>query len=180
MEEPNKIVTGDMIDKHFGKPVIALGYDDIKPTLEDLNPVNDMLHDRKITLESVDDVIPTETTYEAVTTDGTVNNNTPISSGINIASTLTDEDKVEAILHSQMQYDYMIGCIYRHFKGHVYKVISISINTETLEPDISYQRVDGTSIDRNIIWTRKLSMFLEPVDKTKYPDADQEMRFQKI
>lgn len=175
MEEPIKIVTGDMIDKHFGKPVIVTGNNEIKPTLEDLDPINNMLHDRKI----VDDIISTETTYESAT-DGTVNDTTPISSGINIAATLTDDDKVEAILYSQMQYDYMIGCIYRHFKGHVYKVISISINTETLEPDISYQRVDGTSIDRNIIWTRKLSMFLEPVDKTKYPDADQEMRFQKI
>lgn len=70
----------------------------------------------------------------------------------------------------------MIGRKYRHFKGSVYIVNGIAVHSETSEPLVIYHKEH----ERNRMWARPLSMFLSPVDKKKYPDATQEMRFEKI
>lgn len=70
----------------------------------------------------------------------------------------------------------MIGRRYRHFKGSVYIVDGIAVHSETAEPLVIYHKEH----ERNRMWARPLSMFLSPVDKKKYPDATQEMRFEKI
>lgn len=70
----------------------------------------------------------------------------------------------------------MIGCRYRHFKGSIYIVDSIAVHSETAEPLVIYYEEH----ESNRMWARPLSMFLSPVDKKKYPDATQEMRFEKI
>ena len=62
---------------------------------------------------------------------------------------------------------------YRHFKGNVITVLEIAKHTETLEEMVVYEH-DGE------IWVRPLEMFLEKVDKEKYPEVMQEYRFQKI
>ena len=69
----------------------------------------------------------------------------------------------------------MIGRRYRHFKGSVYIVDGIAVHSETAEPLVIYHKEH----ERNRMWARPLSMFLSPVDKKKYPDATQEMRFEK-
>lgn len=65
------------------------------------------------------------------------------------------------------------GQKYRHFKGNVITVLEIAKNTETLEMMVVYDH-DGT------IWVRPYEMFISKVDKEKYPDVEQEYRFQLV
>lgn len=65
------------------------------------------------------------------------------------------------------------GQKYRHFKGNVITVLEIAKNTETLEMMVVYDH-DGT------IWVRPYEMFVSKVDKEKYPDVEQEYRFQLV
>lgn len=62
---------------------------------------------------------------------------------------------------------------YRHFKGNIITILEIAKHTETLEEMVVYEH-DGD------VWVRPMSMFLEKVDKEKYPDVEQEYRFIKI
>ena len=68
-----------------------------------------------------------------------------------------------------------IGGIYRHFKGHIYQVIGIAKDSETLEEKIVYQNVDTDEL-----WLRGENDFLSLVDRNKYPDVDQEYRFELV
>lgn len=65
------------------------------------------------------------------------------------------------------------GQKYRHFKGNIITVLEIAKNTETLEMMVVYDH-DGT------IWVRPYEMFISKVDKEKYPDVEQEYRFQLV
>jgi len=64
--------------------------------------------------------------------------------------------------------------IYRHFKGGFYRIISLAEHTETGETLVVYQALYGESR----IFARPLSSFMEPVDKIRYPETVQEMRFE--
>lgn len=66
------------------------------------------------------------------------------------------------------------GECYRHFKGNRYQIIAIAKHTETEEDCVVYQALYG----ENGIFVRPLDMFMEKVDKEKYPDAIQEYRFE--
>ena len=65
---------------------------------------------------------------------------------------------------------------YRHFKGNLYWAFGIAQHSETEEPLVVYRALYGDGS----LWARPLAMFLEPVDRAKYPDVVQEMRFEKI
>lgn len=68
----------------------------------------------------------------------------------------------------------MRGRIYRHFKGDYYLVEDIARDSETGEEMVIYRKLYGDGG----LWIRPKSMFLEPVDREKYPDADQTYRFE--
>lgn len=70
----------------------------------------------------------------------------------------------------------VVGFTYRHFKGGIYIVTDVAVNTETLELEVIYKSVNAPSL----VWCRPLSMFLSEVDKEKHPYATQKMRFEKI
>ena len=65
---------------------------------------------------------------------------------------------------------------YRHFKGNKYRILTLAKHSETGEQMVVYKALDGAGDT----YVRPLDMFMEPVDKAKYPDASQEFRFEKI
>lgn len=69
-----------------------------------------------------------------------------------------------------------VGDIVRHFKGNLYKIVAFGRHTEDNEQLVVYQSVN----DPSKVWCRPLSMFMSKVDKTKYPDADQEYRLEYV
>ena len=68
----------------------------------------------------------------------------------------------------------LIGHVYRHFKGGLYRVEDVAKHSETLEEYVVYRKLYG---DRSL-WIRPKAMFLSQVDREKYPDAMQEYRFE--
>lgn len=75
------------------------------------------------------------------------------------------------------------GDIFRHFKGAYYMVLDIAQHTETKEQLVIYKSLltkDGEKVKEHLVWARPLEMFLSPVDREKYPDADQEYRLVKV
>ena len=68
-----------------------------------------------------------------------------------------------------------VGKMYKHFKGHIYKVICIATDSEDLSKKVVYQNiVDGK------VWVRDYEMFNSLVDKEKYPKVEQKYRFEEV
>ena len=74
-----------------------------------------------------------------------------------------------------------IGKKYRHFKGKLYKVIDIVYDSESnndreYKKVVVYQALYGD----NLKWARPYDMFNSLVDREKYPDVEQEYRFEEV
>lgn len=66
--------------------------------------------------------------------------------------------------------------IYRHFKGDHYLVEALARDSESGGEVVIYRKLYGDGG----LWVRPLSMFLEPVDREKYPDCPQTYRFELV
>ena len=66
-----------------------------------------------------------------------------------------------------------LGRVYRHFKGDYYLVEAVAHDSETGALCVIYRKLYGDGS----LWIRPLAMFLSPVDREKYPDAQQDERF---
>ena len=68
----------------------------------------------------------------------------------------------------------VIKGIYKHFKGKYYIVEDIALDSETLEEVVVYRQLYG----EHKLFVRNKEMFLSKVDKQKYPEVEQEYRFE--
>ncbi len=64
--------------------------------------------------------------------------------------------------------------IYRHFKGDYYLTEDIATDSETGEEMVVYRKLYGDGS----LWVRPLSMFMQEVDREKYPNCKQKYRFE--
>jgi len=70
----------------------------------------------------------------------------------------------------------IIKGIYKHFKGNLYLVEDIAINSEDETKMVIYRQLYG----EYKLFVRPLDMFLSEVDKTKYPNVTQKYRFEFV
>lgn len=63
--------------------------------------------------------------------------------------------------------------MYRHFKGKKYRVLHIALCAETNETMVVYEALQGGGV-----YVSALEAFLRETNKRKYPDAEQEYRFE--
>lgn len=97
---------------------------------------------------------------------------------------IADDSEVLAKLRPKMDVwgnksrDFHIGDIVRHFKGNLYEIMDFAIHTETGEEMVVYKALYKDENDERLTFVRPYDMFIEKVDKDKYPQAAQEYRLE--
>lgn len=66
------------------------------------------------------------------------------------------------------------GQIFRHFKGKEYKILTLAHHSETDETLVVYQ----AQYEGHKVCARPLDMFMSEVDHEKYPEVEQQWRFE--
>ena len=73
-----------------------------------------------------------------------------------------------------MERDVKIHGVYKHFKGDYYLVEDVATHSEAKEKYVVYRGLYGD----NNLYIRPYEMFISKVDKNKYPNVEQEYRFE--
>lgn len=74
-----------------------------------------------------------------------------------------------------------IGKKYRHFKGKMYEVLNIALDSESNnEKEPSKIVIYKALYNDNLIWARPYDMFNSEVDHEKYPNVKQKYRFEEV
>lgn len=105
--------------------------------------------------------------------DGTVY---PVDQEVIKNFSITGDDRMYYQWKANQLKDEMVGYRYCHFKGNVYVVTNLAVQSESEGILVIYK--DFMHPDK--VWARPLDMFLSEVDHVKYPDVAQKMRFEKI
>jgi hypothetical protein len=69
-----------------------------------------------------------------------------------------------------------IGCVYHHFKGGIYRILALAKDCNN--PSKTY--VIYQNISNGDTWSREYDEFASKVDKSKYPNVNQEYRFELV
>ena len=74
------------------------------------------------------------------------------------------------------------GQLYKHFKGHNYKVLMIAYDSDKYNENnpLDSRMVVYQNVDTKEIWVRSYGDFVSEVDHRKYPNVKQKYRFQEI
>jgi len=72
--------------------------------------------------------------------------------------------------------DFKIKGIYKHFKGELYLLEDVAIDSETRRKYAVYRGLYGDAP----LYVRPLDEFLSEVDHKKYPDTEQKYRFELL
>lgn len=67
---------------------------------------------------------------------------------------------------------------WKHFKGNIYRTKCYAEHSETGDLFVVYYKEDDKYQDH--VYVRPADMFLSKVDKEKYPDVEQEYRFELV
>lgn len=89
---------------------------------------------------------------------------------------MKEDNRIINQVTAEVYKERMVGKRYRHFKGGIYVVSDIAVHSETAELIVIYKSFDKPSL----VWVRPLNMFLSEVDRNKYPEVEQEMRFEEM
>ena len=69
---------------------------------------------------------------------------------------------------------------YKHFKGHLYKVIDIVYDCESGTDELKKVVIYQDLSNENLKWARAYDVFNSEVDHIKYPEVEQKYRFEEI
>lgn len=70
----------------------------------------------------------------------------------------------------------LVGKKFKHFKGGIYVVSNVAVDSETAQVTVIYNNAENP----DLVWSRPVEMFTSDVDKVKYPSIKQKLRFEEI
>jgi hypothetical protein len=87
-----------------------------------------------------------------------------------------DRYQKNSLIMKALRREWKAADIVKHFKGDLYMIIGIGVDTTTEQEVVIYKKADNTGR----VWVRPRWEFESEVDKLKYPNCEQEWRFELV